>query len=119
DAYELVDAEVAQQHDGVEAREELRAHAVVEEVLVAQPVAQREAQLLVDLAGLEGGGGAELAAVAADGDAVVDGVPQPLESAGANEQQTAAVDGDRAAARPVGQPQRDRLVLDQRQERLL
>ena len=42
-----------EQHHRVEAREELRAHAVLEEVLVLQPVAQRELQLLAHPAALD------------------------------------------------------------------
>ncbi len=89
DLHQGVLGEVVEQHHGVEARQELRRHAVVEEILVAQPVAQREDHLLAHLATLDAGDGLERAAVAPDGDAVVNRVVEALEGAGADEEQPA------------------------------
>ncbi len=111
--------QVLEQHHRLEAGEELRRHAVVEQVLGAQPVAQREPLLAAQPLALDHRHLLEGAAVPAHGDPVVDRVVEGLEGAGADEQQLAGVDRHRAAAPALGQRQRDALVLDQRQQRLL
>src|ERR1043166_3330450 len=51
DAREVRLREIVQHHDRLEARDELRGHAVAEDVVVFEVVAQVERQLLADLAG--------------------------------------------------------------------
>src|SRR4051794_11789883 len=87
DAHQLVLPQILEQHDGIEAGEELRAHAVVEEVLVAQPVPQVEDELLSHLAALDDGDRLKGSPVPADGDPVENGVVEPFERPGADEQE--------------------------------
>ena len=111
--------QVLEQHQGVEAREELRAHPVLEQVLVLQPVAQDERQLLAHLPPLHHRDRLQGPLVAPRGHPMEDRVVEPFEGARAHEEQPARVDVDGAAPRPVGQGEGHRLVLDEGEQGLL
>ena len=100
DLQQLVHAEVVEQDHRVEAREKLRRHAVVEEILVAQPVAQVESGLLMDRGALDDGRRLESSPIATERHSVVDRVVEPLEGAGAYEPERRGVEGERPTAGP-------------------
>jgi hypothetical protein len=103
----------------VEAREELRLHAVIEEILLLEPVAQREELADVDLAVLINRLGRELDAGGRRGHPAVDLVIERLERPGAQEEHLPGVDVDRGLLELLvlvdGDGVEDPLAFDQRQ----
>ena len=74
DLEQILFAQSVEKHDGVETREELRAHAVLEEILALQPFAQRELQLVTHAPVLHYRHRLQGALVSPHGHTIIDGV---------------------------------------------